>query len=248
MTPKETRWDGLHLLLDPDLAKKDGKYQAVHEKLVRYFRVWPCPDPEDLADEAILRVLLAVYDGKRGSEASVAPDESPWDELLSLLDPDPVKAPEQFHILFQRLIRYFAGGRCEDPENLAGETIFRVCKAIKTGQKLTGKNAITKYAFGVANNVRLEGFHGMPEGVNFTTVNDPIIESMFAYNPEDPARAICLKQCWQRFSLGERALVIVYRYFHSKRELAELLGISYSSLHRRVEQIKSRFWECAGDC
>ncbi|HKQ80549.1 MAG TPA: hypothetical protein VJ810_43050 [Blastocatellia bacterium] len=94
---------GLYFSLDPDLAEKDGNYQAIREKLVRCFSVWPCPDAEDLADESILRALLPVYDGKREPGASVAPNESPWDELYSLLDPDPAKAPEQFQVLFQKI-------------------------------------------------------------------------------------------------------------------------------------------------
>jgi DNA-directed RNA polymerase specialized sigma24 family protein len=47
------------------------------------------------------------------------------DDFLRLFDPDPVRASEKYNQLFRRLVRFFEWRRCNEPEDLAQDTIGR---------------------------------------------------------------------------------------------------------------------------
>jgi DNA-directed RNA polymerase specialized sigma24 family protein len=50
-------------LLDPDPPTAERKYQQLRQKLVFYFRHNRCADPENLADEVILRAFRRLEEG-----------------------------------------------------------------------------------------------------------------------------------------------------------------------------------------
>jgi DNA-directed RNA polymerase specialized sigma24 family protein len=54
---------GFFPLLDPDPVKAERKYLAIRAKLIFYFLRRHCPDPEDLADEVVLRAHRRCTEG-----------------------------------------------------------------------------------------------------------------------------------------------------------------------------------------
>lgn len=65
MSPESVRERaaGFLPLLDPDPEKAERKYRMLRAKLVFYFLQRGCPDPEDLADEVVLRAHRRYLEG-----------------------------------------------------------------------------------------------------------------------------------------------------------------------------------------
>jgi len=58
------RFEKLLSILAPDRETAGDQYELIRLKLVKYFEVRMCPEPDDLADETIDRVARRVADGE----------------------------------------------------------------------------------------------------------------------------------------------------------------------------------------
>ena len=95
-------------------------------------------------------------------------DERDWEgenfeHLLEWLDPDRERAGARYEEIRRALIKIFAGRGCAEPEDLADETLRRVCRKVRTlAPTYVGDPAC--YFYGVAQNVHLESLRGRGGG------------------------------------------------------------------------------------
>jgi Txe/YoeB family toxin of Txe-Axe toxin-antitoxin module len=59
-----------------------------------------------------------------------------FERLLSSLDADPEHAAQHYERLRQRLIIFYSGRRCADPEECADDTLDRVSRRIDEGEQI----------------------------------------------------------------------------------------------------------------
>src|SRR5207344_544179 len=93
-------------------------------------------------------------------------------------------------LLRRRLIRFFSGRNCEDPDGLADDTVARVLEAFsKRGGDIRD---LTKFAHGIAHNIYVDlvRSHGRHE---------PRVEAVLSFPADQPEpRALCLERCLRR--------------------------------------------------
>jgi RNA polymerase sigma factor (sigma-70 family) len=188
-------------------------------------------------------------------------DDTAQDQLLRLLDPDPQRASEQYHRIFQKLIRFFAAQFCTDPEDLASETIIRACRAISSGLKLTSQ--FETFIFGVAKNVALEEQRRHRKPLLPLEEIAPKDEPRF-----DPTENIlelpnwkqdlyhkCLEKCLQTLDQQQRAWL--FRFYQgdqegemksNRKQLAVGLGISTKALSSRILRLREKLELCIKAC
>src|SRR4029079_14777406 len=82
-------------------------------------------------------------------------NRTPLERLRSSLDSDVSRAAQQYERLRERLILYFSGRRCPDPEDSADETIDRISRRIDGGEQIRD---VTRFAYAVALLVLSESF------------------------------------------------------------------------------------------
>ena len=182
--------------------------------------------------------------------------------LLRLLDDDPARAEEKLRRISVKLARVFARKGCADPENLVGETLFRVYRAIAKDKKITSQ--LQTFVFGVARNVLMEDVrkrqkaeeqfeeqslaqeHSVPPP---DQTLEPEVWEQELYN-------ICLRHCLEKLKSEERELVVAYysggnEEGASKRhreELARQHRMERTALRRRAMQLRIRLSDCIQPC
>lgn len=167
-----------------------------------------------------------------------------FDKFLGWLGPDRDSAGKKYEEIRLKLIKIFARRGCTIAEELADETMDRVClKAPRIVDTYIGDPAL--YFYGVAQNVFLEYVKKRPDPL-------PIPPPPA---PEEIERSFdCLHHCMQYLDAQSRELILQY-YQHEKkakidhrRELAERLGIALNTLRVRAYRIKESLQKCVREC
>jgi len=166
-----------------------------------------------------------------------------FDALLDWLDSDREQAGIKYEQIRSRLIKFFTGRGCIDPEELADETINRVTSKLTEIQKeFTGDPAL--YFYGVAKLVYME----------YLRRKTPQPQSA----PIDSVRAeleySCLERCIARLSEEDRALLLKdygakgQTQAERRKALADELGVTLNALRIRVYRIRTVLKECIEKC
>jgi DNA-directed RNA polymerase specialized sigma24 family protein len=167
-----------------------------------------------------------------------------FDTLLGWLGPDRDSAGKKYEEIRIKLIRIFARRGCTVAEELADETMDRVCqKAQRIVESYIGDPAL--YFYGVAQKVYLEYVRKRP-----TPTPIPALDS-----PEEKERRYeCLERCMEQLDQPSRELILQY-YQHEKKakidhrkDLADRLGIALNTLRMRAYRIKAALQECVREC
>ena len=164
----------------------------------------------------------------------------------------PFLTREWFISIRQKLIRFFAGEGCPDPQNCADETIFRVVKALSKGATIVVNPAT--FAYAVAKIVEKECRRKrtkLKESQIYGTTPEPPL-------PDDSARDLlylCLERCLRELSPFESALIIKYHegsrsgdVKRNRKALAERLGMSIEKLRKQAMKIRWKLERCIADC
>jgi RNA polymerase sigma factor (sigma-70 family) len=165
-----------------------------------------------------------------------------FDQFLQWLDPDREQAGSKYEAIRRRLIRIFTCRGCQDPEDLADETINRVARKVQEiNANYVGDPAL--YFYGVARNVYLEHVKKRPAPL---PVPDP-----------DPVREQdyeCLEKCLAGLTPANREMVLDY-YRQEKQAkidhrklLAQRLGIAPNALRIRLHRVRAALQECMDNC
>ena len=192
--------------------------------------------------------------------------EDSWDSLFDFLDPGrrerrgasrDDQAESRLLEITRKLESFFASRRCQEPGDLATETILRVAAksselaAIAPGERIA-------YLYGVARNVFHEWLKkNRRESDQFqSAAKDPtLLSSPDAERSADAERhQRCLDRCMDRLSRGARHLILNYygaersARIAGHRQLAEQFGKSLNALRIEVHRIRLTLRQCVFDC
>jgi DNA-directed RNA polymerase specialized sigma24 family protein len=167
-----------------------------------------------------------------------------FDTLLAWLHSDRNLAGEKYEIIRRGLAQFFERRGCNEPADLADETIDRVIKKLpKIADQYTGEQ--TKYFYGVARRIYLE-YLRRPQ------IIPPVIEPEDSIIQEIKDR--CRQKCLNKLSSEDRQLITGY-YLKEKQEkieyrrkLAVQYGLTSNALTVRAFRIRSSLNRCLGEC
>jgi DNA-directed RNA polymerase specialized sigma24 family protein len=187
------------------------------------------------------------------------PHRQGLDLLLGLLHSDRDAAGERYLLLRRRLVKFFGWRGTAAPDELADETMDRVCRRLAEGDRPTVGDP-AHYVFGVARNVLREQWGRwrrageMPEASHEPLQDPQRAENQAELDRRLERRLACLERCLQALDPSARELILRY-YRHEKQakiddhgEMARGLGIGMAALRVRLHRIRGRLEPCVRDC
>jgi DNA-directed RNA polymerase specialized sigma24 family protein len=179
------------------------------------------------------------------------PSQGSFARLLAWLDGGVDSNGESYVEMRRRLTAYFERRNCEEPEELADETLNRVSRRLEEEGELSD-GPTGRYCHIVAKFVFLEHWRQSRRAraqaitVDTATSADP---------PADAAHLTCLERCLEGLPSRDKELILGY-YTHAEREgradqrrsLAARLGLSVNALAIRACRIRSALEECVKSC
>jgi DNA-directed RNA polymerase specialized sigma24 family protein len=166
-------------------------------------------------------------------------DQTHYNQLAKILEPAASTPEAGFQLCRRKLVKFFSWRRCEDPVNLADETIFRVLKNVNNGKVILPQNPY-RYVYAIALNVyrekRREEQH-VPVPYDEDVVPAPTPERT------NDCHQFCMKQ------LSAEKLKLVNDYYLIDRdELAQKLELTVNALRIRIHRIKQELRACYQEC
>jgi RNA polymerase sigma factor (sigma-70 family) len=171
-------------------------------------------------------------------------NQDEFDKLLSWLDIDRDCAGEKYEVIRRGLIKIFVRRGCPTAEELADETIERVCQKLsRIVDNYIGDPE--PYFYGVARNIYLE-YLKRKTALPSLPPNDAFHKEELQYQ--------CLDQCLGKLDEGSRELIISFYQMEKRakidhrKELARRLKITVHALRMRALRIRDQLQECINEC
>lgn len=177
------------------------------------------------------------------------------DTLLASLDSDRERAGQKYEDVRRRLQKFFTWRGSRRPDELADETIDRVCRRLREGEVIRAAEPAA-YFYGVARNVLREEWD---RERMWKTVEETLSGPVRTPPPPSDAavedrRLECLQRCLGALPPESRQLVL--RYYQeekgakigNRKALAAALGVAMNILRIRMHRIRVRLEACARDC
>lgn len=166
-----------------------------------------------------------------------------FDKLFRLLEPDAQSIDSGFRRCRLKLVKFFAWRHCEDPENLADETIGRLLKNVRANQEISADNPYS-YVYAIASNVFKEYLRAKKKGG--VVIDIELVRNLAGAAGTDDE---CKKQCMEQLSPEKRELLARYYLDDAERdEIAQEQGLSLNALRLQVHRIKYGLRHCWEDC
>jgi RNA polymerase sigma factor (sigma-70 family) len=172
------------------------------------------------------------------SQNGEGPSPPPRD-LLTILDPDPVRAEAGYRELRSQLVRFLEWQNCHEPEEAAQETLARGFRRIAGGVDTSAAGA-RSYFFGIARNLVKEGWKSRKE--DLLDPADWERRPSSARHIEQVEARLALSQYLGRLSGPERKLIVRY-YTEDRVALCRELGVTAGSLRVTVHRIRRKVEE-----
>jgi DNA-directed RNA polymerase specialized sigma24 family protein len=217
-------------------------------------------DPSDDDDPPVRRLALKSSEHEAGARSAARRprwvlNRGAFEGLLSSLHPDEEHAAREYERLRERLILFFSGRRCAEPEESADETLDRLSRRIDEGEPIRD---VTRFAYGVARLVLSESYRRVRRRRRLLT---DMALSNAPTRWDDSVRALasdagveCIRRCADRLPPEERDLIL--RYYENggrdrqeeRKVLAARLGLSPVALRLRAFRIRRVLESCTRDC
>lgn len=190
-----------------------------------------------VSHSAVARLLPASHIGRTMN----IPDVD-FDALLLRLEPAYPNSEKRYRQLRLKLVKFFSWRRCEDPESLADETVARVVKNVKGGEKIRSANAYS-YVYGIAMNVFREYLRDKKK-------RDELANNLPDQSPPSPERTQdCREQCFRGLTPDKASLLAHYYTSEDSRDwLAQSFKITLNALRLKVHRIKKELRDCYDEC
>jgi len=163
------------------------------------------------------------------------PPRTPAD-LLTILDPDPVRAEVAYRELRRQLVRFLEWQRCLEPEEAAQEALARGFKRIAEGADTAAAGA-RGYFFGIAKNVVKEGWKLRREEP--VDPADLELAPSSARHLEQVEARLTLSEYLGRLRGSERRLIVRY-YTDDRVALCHEMGVTAAGLRVIVHRIRRK--------
>lgn len=165
-----------------------------------------------------------------------------FDRLFQLLESDAQSVEEGFRQCRFKLIKFFAWRRCEDPENLADETISRLLKNVQSGQEISSDNPYS-YVYAIATNVFREYIRAKQKDLALVAIDEA--QGIGITAAEDD----CQRRCMEKLPNEKRELLARYYLDDEDREvIAKESSLSLNALRLQVHRIKHGLKRCVEEC
>ncbi len=170
--------------------------------------------------------------------------------FLAWLTPGQVGDGEAYEAARRRLVLFFAGRACLDPEALADETID--C-AIGKLPDIPPEASPLAYLIGVAKNIYREYLRATPKTEPLRPAH-AVAFTETEHERETEQRHQCLEQCLAQLPADDRALVLGYyrearqQKIDLRRQLAEQFGLTQNALRNRIFRLNQRLALCLNSC
>lgn len=162
------------------------------------------------------------------------------DDLLKILDPDPVAAEQKYLEVCLLLRRYFEWRQTPDPDDMVQETLRRVFERLQGGQKITTENPIS-YFMGFAQNLVREGWK--------VRKSEPLDEQLLSKSPplfrtlNRAEQKIFLRECLRKLSNEDVELLAASLERGNIATWAEKQGLGFAAVRVRLYRIRKRLQE-----
>lgn len=168
------------------------------------------------------------------------PGQTTLEKLFQLLEPGARSVEEGFRQCRLKLIKFFAWRRCEDPDNLADETISRLLKNVRAGLEISATNPYS-YVYAIALNVYKEYARAKMKAAT--------LREEARGDPVPPPTDDCQRQCFEQLPQEKRELLV--RYYlegDDPQEIAQDNGLTLNALRLQIHRIKQGLRRCCEDC
>ena len=170
--------------------------------------------------------------------------------FLQWLTPGQAANGEAYESARRRLVLFFAGRTCPDPDSLADQTID--C-AIRKLPDIPSEASPLAYLIGIAKNIYRDYLRAAQKAEPLRPVHD------VAFTETDPQRETeqrhqCLEECLAKLPAEDRALVLGYyreakqQKIDLRRHLAEQFGLTQNALRNRIFRLNQRLALCLNSC
>jgi DNA-directed RNA polymerase specialized sigma24 family protein len=168
--------------------------------------------------------------------------------FLYWLEPSQQAEGAAYEFARRRLVLFFAGRKCFDPEALADQTLD--C-AIRKLAEIPSEAKPLAYLIGIAKNIHRDYLRAAQKAETLRTRVPAMTRQP---SPETEHRHTCLETCLAKLVAEERALVLSY-YSETKqtkidlrKQLADQFGLSLNALRNRVFRLNQRLALCVSAC
>lgn len=169
-------------------------------------------------------------------------DQTVFDKLFRLLEPDAQSTEGGFQRCRLKLFKFFVWRHCEDPDNLADETISRLLKNVRAGQEISADNPYS-YIYAIATNVFKEYLRGKKKSGLVIDIDELRVIAL------PITAADCKKQCLEQLSAENLELLAHYYLDDDDRnDIAREQGLSLNALRLQIHRIKLGLRRCWEDC
>jgi len=171
-------------------------------------------------------------------------DPESFERMLAWLDPDRERAGARYEAIRAKLIRILASRGCAHAEDLADETMNRVCDRVgEIATSYTGDPAL--YFYGVVGKVHLEYLR--------RNARVAVLPPREVAEDKEAAHA-CLDGCLAKLPPETRDLVVEYyreegqAKIDLRRDLAARTGWGLNALRIRMHRLRSDLQTCMRLC
>jgi DNA-directed RNA polymerase specialized sigma24 family protein len=169
-------------------------------------------------------------------------DQTIFSKLFRLLEPEGQTIEARFQRCRFKLVKFFAWRHCEDPDNLADETISRLLKNVHRGEEISAGNPYS-YLYAIASHVFQEHLRAKEKGKVLVDLDE--LPEIPAPGPEDD----CKKQCFEQLPDAKRELLAHYYLDDDDRSsVAKEESLSLNALRLQIHRIKHELKRCCADC
>lgn len=175
-----------------------------------------------------------------------------FEALLAQLDRDRERAGERYETIRRKLVRLFDWRGCDDPEDLADETINRVSRRMAEGIELRASDPYG-YFCGVAHLVYKEVLRQASRQRQALERSRWLSPLQLSEDEEPPDRRLeCLRRCLDRLPQDKRNLVLRYHQrennINNRQTLARELGVPLNALRIRIHRARRNLEACVQEC
>jgi DNA-directed RNA polymerase specialized sigma24 family protein len=177
------------------------------------------------------------------------PSREAFHDLLATLDSDSERAARRYEELRRKLIVFFCGRSCPDPEERADETLDRLARRLQEGQIADP----ARFAYGIARFVFAEWVKR--ERRRRRTLREIAFRAQAPADPFDTETAKeCIRRCADQLDPADRDLILAYygsggvEGQQERNALAGQLGITSAALRVRAFRIRREIESCARRC
>jgi DNA-directed RNA polymerase specialized sigma24 family protein len=174
-------------------------------------------------------------------------------KLIDQFSADRDKAAVQYDLAWRKVVRYFEWRSVRTADACADETMDRVARRLKEGQKI---DKLMPYIFSTAHHILQEVLKAESER-GAIALEDAPLAYLQKKEPEivDPdVRLICFDRCLTELGAENRDLILGYyegegrEKIENRLALAKKLKIPLNALRIRVHRIKRMLEECIAEC